>query len=359
MAYTTIDNPELFFQCKLYAGNDSGQSITLDGSEDMSPNMVWIKDRGGTDPHGLYDSVRGALKQLRVNLSNEERTLAGSLTSFDSDGFTVGNDDGTNDTGHNFVSWNWKAGTSASGNTSGQGTAKSYSSSSNSTSGFSIVKYVGNGTANHAIPHGCGAAPTMVIVKTTTYSNQAWPVDCREGNDGSGGIMYLNETGTLGSYADSSPFTSVAPTSSVFSVGSPGNTNLNDETYIAYCFAEKSGYSSIRQYIGNGNADGTFVYTGFKPAMVIIKRGDTGSSDWVIIDNKRDSFNVVNTKLFSSNSDGDVTSQNACDFVSNGFKLKDDATNAFATNISGSKYIYIAFAENPFVTSSGVPATAR
>ena len=153
--------------------------------------------------------------------------------------------------------------------------------------------------------------------------------------------------------------TCILSTSSVFSVGSPGNANLNDETYIAYCFAEKSGYSSIRQYIGNGNADGTFVYTGFKPAMVIIKRGDTGSSDWVIIDNKRDSFNVVNTKLFSSNSDGDVTSQNACDFVSNGFKLKDDATNAFATNISGSKYIYIAFAENPFVTSSGVPATAR
>ena len=359
MAYTTVDKSSDYFETIIYTGN--GSSLEVNGL-DFSPGWVWIKKRSNAANSMVYDSVRGIKKHLHTNTKDTEVSEADDdigLNSFDSDGFTVKVNGNTNTNTHTFASWNWKAGTAASGNTSGSGTAKTFSSSSSSTAGFSVVKYVGNGTANHAIPHGCGTAPKMIIVKTTTKSNQAWPVDCRQGNDGAGGIMYLDETGTLGGYGDSNPFTSVAPTSSVFSVGSPGNTNVNDDTYIAYCFAEKKGYSSIRQYTGNGNANGTFVYTGFKPAMVIIKRGDTGSSDWVIIDNKRDSFNVVNTKLFSSNSDGDVTSQNACDFVSNGFKLRDSATNAFATNISGSKYIYLAFAENPFVTSTGIPATAR
>ena len=161
MAYTEIDKPSDYFTTKLYAGNDSGQSITMD----FAPNWVWIKDRGGADPHGAYDSVRGALKQIRVNLTNAERTLAGSLTSFNSDGFTVGNDDGTNDNGHNFVSWNWKAGTSFS-NSSGSNGANLDSAGSVSTdAGFSIVSFTGNRSTTRNIYHGLGAVPKMIIFK--------------------------------------------------------------------------------------------------------------------------------------------------------------------------------------------------
>ena len=355
MAYTTIDKPSDYFETIIYTGN--GSSLEVNGL-DFQPDWIWIKKRSNAANHMVYDSVRGIKKHLHTNTKDTEVSEASDdigLNSFDSDGFTVKVNGNTNTNNHTYASWNWRAGTSASGNTSGQGTAKSYSSSSSSTAGFSIVKYVGNGTANHAIPHGCGTAPKMIIVKTTTKSNQAWPVDNRQANNGAGGIMYLDETGAAGNYGDSSPFTSVAPTSSVFSVGSPGNTNYNDDTYIAYCFAEVKGYSKFGSYTGNGNADGTFVYTGFRPALVIVKKYNNESQDWFLMDNKRIGYNGGTYNLESNTNLAEQTNSDI-DILSNGFKTRSDGNGH---NTDGHGYIFMAFAEQPFVTSTGVPATAR
>jgi len=347
MAYTTIDDPEAYFETKLYVGNGGTQNIT---GLDFAPNWVWLKDRTNANSGRINDTVRTATKYLIPSTTGTEATESAGLTSFNSDGFSLGSNSDFNGDTANFVSWNWKAGTSASGDTSGSGTAKTFSSSSSSTAGFSIVKYVGNGTTNHAIPHGCGTAPKMIIVKTTTKSSQAWPVDCRQ----VGGVMYLDETGAAGAYGNDNPFTSVAPTSSVFSVGSPGNTNYNDDTYIAYCFAEKQGYSKFGSYVGNGNADGTFVYTGFRPAWVIIKQSSASGNQWNIIDNKRDIDNPV-TEFLLANTNGAEVTYTMLDFLSNGFKLRTVASNFNATTT----YVYMAFAESPFVNSNGVPNNAR
>ena len=351
MAYTTIDKPTDYFETITYTGN--GSSLEVNGL-DFQPDWVWIKKRSNAANSMVYDSVRGVKKHLHTNTKDTEVSEADDdigLNSFDSDGFTVKVNGNTNTNTHTFASWNWKAGTAASGNTSGSGTAKTFSSSSSSTAGFSIVKYIGNGTTNHAIPHGCGAAPTMIIVKTTTKSNQAWPVDNRQVN----GVMYLDETSNAGSYGDDNPFTSVAPTSSVFSVGSPGNTNYNDDTYIAYCFAEVKGYSKFGSYTGNGNADGTFVYTGFRPALVIVKKYNNESQDWFLMDNKRIGYNGGTYNLESNTNLAEQTNSDI-DILSNGFKTRSDGNGH---NTSGHGYIFMAFAEQPFVTSTGVPATAR
>jgi len=348
--YTTIDDPSAYFQTALYTGNAGTQTITNDGNSDLQPDFLWFKERSVTGNHQLINTVSGINKKLMSNSTATEGTQTNYVTAIGSDSFSIGNNNGINQNSVTNVCWQWKAGTAASGNTSGSGTAKTFSSSSSSTAGFSIVKYVGNGTSNHAIPHGCGAAPTMVIVKTTTKSSQAWPVDNRQIS----GVMYLDETGAAGAYGNDNPFTSVAPTSSVFSVGSPGNTNYNDDTYIAYCFAEVKGYSKFGFYIGNGNADGTFIYLGFKPAFLMVKLS-SATDDWQILDNKRNPFNIMD-KYLRPNSNGSTVTNAVVDFVSNGFKLR---SSAGSWNPSGETAIYMAFAENPFVTSTGVPATAR
>ena len=350
MAYTTIDDPSAFFQTAIWSGTGSALSVTFGGNSNLQPDMVWVKNRTTASDHRLTDSVRGTGSHLVPNGKDTADSSSTALTAFNSDGFSVGSEQSYSKSGDAHVGWGWKAGTAASGNTSGSGTAKTFSSSSSSTAGFSIVKYIGNGTTNHAIPHGCGAAPTMVIVKTTTYSNQAWPVDNRQ----VGGVMYLDETGGAGGYGDNNPFTSVAPTSSVFSVGSPENTNGNDETYIAYCFANIKGYSKFGSYIGNGNADGPFIYLGFKPAFLMVKLS-SGTDDWQILDNKRSPHNIVGGYL-RPNSSGATTDNDVIDFTSNGFKLR---TSAGSWNPDGGTFVFMAFAENPFVTSTGVPATAR
>ena len=347
MSYTNgLDKPSDYFATKLYAGNDSGQSITMD----FAPNWVWIKDRGGADPHGAYDSVRGALKQLRVNLTNEERTLAGSLTAFNSDGFTVGNDDGTNDNAHNFVSWNWRAGTSFTNDASSTGIGTIDSAGSfNNDAGFSIVTYTGT-ASNATIKHGLNSVPKMIIYKMSNGTKNWLVYHVANGNTHA---QFLNTTSAKD--AASTYFQDTTPTSSVFSIGT--DTHVNDtQNYVAYCFAEKKGYSKFGSYTGNGNADGTFVYTGFKPAFVIAK--NSGASEgWSLFDNKRSTSgaNIIDDFLVPSSSEAEI-SQNVCDFVSNGFKFRH--VDGKYHN-SGGSYIFMAFAENPFVTSGGVPATAR
>ena len=347
MAYTTIDDPTSFFNTVLYTGNGSTQSITGVG---FQPDFLWLKRRDSSGWNYLQDVVRGAAKGLYSNATNVETDHStGGVTSFDSDGFSLGNYNDININSGTFVGWNWLAGGSASSNSNGDITS---SVSANTTSGFSIVSYTGTGSVA-TIGHGLGVAPKLIIVKTRSYSSQAWPVDVRAVD----GILYLNETGAKGSYGNSSPFPTTAPTASVFSVGSPENTNASSATYIAYCFAEVKGYSKIGSYTGNGNADGPFVYTGFRPAWVMIKK-TSGTGNWMIMDNKRSAsggFNVLGERIKANTNEAGSTADYQ-DNISNGFKIR---TTASSWNDSGGTYIYLAFAEAPFVNSNGIPNNAR
>ena len=341
MAYTTIKKPSDYFNTKLFNGTGSTLNVTGIG---FQPDMVWNKARSGANinDHRLIDAVRGATKNIYPNSNYYEETDANGLTSFDSDGFTLGNSNGMNNGSTAYASWNWKANGAGSANTAG---SINSTVSVNTTAGFSIVKYTGNATVS-TIGHGLGVAPKMIITKNLSRSD-AWPVDCRQ----LGGTMYLNETGTLQSYADSSPYPSTAPTNLVYSVGTAGNANYSGSDLIAYCFAEKQGYSKFGSYTGNNNANGAFVYTGFKPAFIMVKR----SSDvqgWVMWDSKRPGYNLTNQSLTANETGAEETGR-TFDMLSNGFKLRDTNT---ATN-AASTYIYMAFAEQPLVGDN--PATAR
>jgi len=341
MAYTTIKKPSDYFNTKLYTGNGSTQSITGVG---FQPDFTWLKSRNNTYDNFLYDAVRGQGKYLQSNRTSVEADTD-QMTSFDSDGYTVGVTGGvaTNGSGSTMASWNWLANGAGSANTDG---SISSTVSANTTSGFSIVSYTGNGTVS-TVGHGLGSAPKMIIIKNRSRTD-AWPVDCRQ----VGGTMYLNETGTLQSYDPTSPFPSTAPTSTVFSIGTAGNANFSGSDLIAYCFAEKTGYSKFGSYTGNGNADGSFIYTGFKPAFVMIKRTDS-ANDWFLQDNKRLGYNAVNYYL-EANTNLAEQSNSDIDILSNGFKCR---SNGGGHNNSGGTYIYMAFAEQPLVGDN--PATAR
>ena len=360
MSYTNgLDNPELYFQTKLYTGNGSTQSITLDGDEDMQPDWVWIKSRGDTSNHRVYDSVRGATKVIYSNLTNVEGTDSNGVTAFNSDGFSLGNEGQSNGSGVNFASWNWKAGTSFTNDASATGIGTIDSTGSvNTTAGFSIVSYTGNGTSGTEVAHGLGSTPDMYITKNRSYSSgYSWGVYHKDIADNKGLFLDLTSASTTGTgFRDST-----APTSSVFTLGGGSQpyrytSNKSSDTYIGYFFKSVQGYSKFGSYTGNGNADGTFVYTGFNPAFVIIKRTDT-TSEWHMIDNKRNTFNTVD-KVLSPNTSGAeaTTGSNPIDFLSNGFKTRGSGTQV---NASGGTYIYMAFAENPFVTSTSIPTTAR
>ena len=351
MAYTTIDNPELYFQTKLYAGNGSSQSITFDGSEDMQPDWVWIKSRTDTRKHNLYDVVRGANKRLVSNLTSAEDQPDNNagVNAFNSNGFTVGSETDVNGSSRNFVAWNWKAGTSFTNDASATGIGTIDSTGSvNTDAGFSIISYTGTGSAG-TVAHGLGSAPAMIINKKYNTTENWFVYHKSLGNNKS---IQLNSTAA--SYT-SGNWGNTDPTSSVFSL-STTDSNTSGATYINYCFAEKKGYSKFGSYVGNGNANGTFVYTGFKPSWVMIKRTDSATGGyWVMFDNKRNTFNVMDKYLFAQSSDAEDTS-NLIDFYSNGFR---PIVSNLMHNGSGASYIYMAFAENPFVTSTGVPATAR
>ena len=292
MAYTPINKPTDYFNTKLWSGNSSTQAITGIG---FAPDMVWGKQRTGTESHQLLDIIRGANNILVPNTVATAAADSQILNSFDSDGYTLGSQNQLNDTGYNYVGWNWKGGGAGSSNTDGSITS---TVSVNTTSGFSIVKYTGNGLAGATIGHGLGAVPKMTIIKSMT-AGEDWIIPPL--NDPTKYVV-LNSTGVGGNGVG--PFNNTAATSSVFSVGTWGTTNGNSQTLMAYCFAEVTGYSKIGSYVGNGNANGTFVYTGFKPAFVLHRSGD-------------------------------VMDRN------------------------GDTHIYMAFAEEPLVGSNNVPATAR
>ena len=355
MAYTTINKSSDYFNTVLYTGDGStSRSITGVG---FQPDLLWVKSRNAIYYHGLWDAVRTNKAAIYSNANNaEDTTTGGTLGSFDSDGFTTQNVSGgfVNNSGTTYASWNWLAGTAVSGSTTGSGTAKTYTGSVNTTSGFSIIKFIGNGTAGHTIPHHLGAVPKMIIVKV--LNAVADPLVYHYKNTTEPQTEFLRLNSTNATQDEAAIWNDTAPTSSVFSLGTEASVNENGKNLIAYCFAEKTGYSKIGSYTGNGSADGTFVYTGMKPAWVLIKQTNSGNI-WELFDNKRSPFNLVDDYLSPNASDAETTgSSQSLDFLSNGFKPR---ANASGLNGSGSSYIYMAFAEAPLVGSNNVPCTAR
>jgi len=355
MAYTDIDKPSDYFETLLSTGDGGSQTFT---GLDFQPDWVWSKRRQ-THVHQLYDSVRtaGSGKALQSDSTAAEGGDGGTygyLSSFTSDGFasTAGssNNNYFNADGGTYVFWNWKAGTAVSGNTTGSGTAKAYTGSVNTDAGFSIIRYLGNAAAGHTVPHHLGVAPKAMIVKSLAAS-QSWFINFPFGT-GAGYIM-LDRT-NAGDGSNDSVWSSTAPSSSVVTLGETGGVNENNDAYIMYAFAEKQGYSKFGSYKGNGNANGTFVYTGFKPAWIMFKQTNT-TSNWTIYDTTRDTFNVMEDKIHP-NTSGAESDFTGLDSLSNGFKFR---TTEGTFNASGGSFIYMAFAKNPFVTSTGVPATAR
>jgi len=350
MAYTTIDDPTIYFNTKLYTGNGTaigsgGNAITGVG---FQPDWVWIKSRTQAEEHEVFDAVRGVTKYIRPSTTAAEVTDSESLTAFGADGFTVGDHGQINANSQSFVSWNWKAGTSFSNDASATGVGTIDSTGSiNTTAGFSIISYSGTGTAG-TIAHGLGSTPKMIIVKVRNFVTN-WIV--HHGSIASTKVLHID---TTNAETTNDAFNDTLPTSSVFSVKTANGINASGKTYIAYCFAEKKGYSKFGKYTGNGNADGTFVYTGFLPAFVLLKRTDSDNW-WHIFDNKRDAFNLTDTVLYPNKNNAESTIILG-DMLSNGFKLRQTDADV---NLSGSPYIYMAFAESPFTNSNGVPNNAR
>jgi len=347
MAYTSIDDPTIHFNTKLWTGN--GSTGTGQTGIGFQPDWIWIKARAGTQggqSHNLFDSVRGEGKYLFSDSNDAESTDTNRLTSFDSDGFTVGSNNAVNASSTTYVAWNWKAGGSASSNSNGSITS---SVSANTTAGFSIVSWTGTGSAA-TIGHGLGAVPTMIWVKNRDQTDDWYIYSVHNGNTHS---IILNSNGAkVGAYTDN--WNNTTPTSSVFSVGgSHATSGGSSEKMIAYCFTDIKSYSKFGSYTGNGDADGTFVYTGFRPAFIITKSASS-AEHWYLNDSKR-SLNGSDKKLFPNLNSAESDEVNS-DILSNGFKLR--ANNAIH-NSSGQTYIYLAFAEAPFVNSSGIPCNAR
>jgi len=347
MPYSTIDKPNLHFTAYLRNGVYA-VSGTTNFDIGFQPDLSIMKVRSTTGANDWTDAVRGANKQIKSNSDAVEQSVS-AVTAFLSNGFTITNENdwGSGDT---VVHWLFKANGAGSSNTNGTITS---TASANTTSGFSIVSYTGNGTSGATVGHGLGVAPKMIIIKNRTRVD-AWPVDARQVS----GIFYLNETGTKGSYGSIEPFVSTAPTSTVFSLGSAPNTNNSGSSLIAYCFAEVKGFSKFGFYLGNGNADGRFVYTGFKPAFLLIKR-NVSATNWQLFDNKRDPYNVMYKILSPNNTNAEATADPTVtnvNFLSNGFKLP---TTWNGVNGLDSTYVYMCFAENPFVSSKSIPTTAR
>ncbi len=351
MAYSTIPKGSLYINTKLYTG-DSGTSNSITGVG-FQPDMVWIKIRTGSGNHFLWDAVRGANKTIVPNDTDAEAT-SDYLGSFDSDGFTLTSaSNNTNSSSYNYASWNWKANGQGSSNT--DGSINTTYTSVNTTAGFSICKWTGTGSAG-TIGHGLGVTPGMIIFKNLSSTN-GWIVWNKSFNARTRCTLNTN---AAASTSQVNFMNDTLPTSSLIYLGNDSDTNGSGNQMIAYVFAEKTGYSKFNSYGGNGDANGPMVYTGFKPSWIMIKRTDS-TNNWIMLNNKMSLYNNnTGDELYA-----DAASQQnsfvdgGADFLSNGFKLR--GTNA-SVNFSGGSYIYMCFAENPFVATSGstaVPVTAR
>jgi len=327
---STIKKGNTVMDATLYTGTGTTNVIVNQGQ--FKPDLIWLKQRSVVGNHGLYDSIRGISNRLISNLTNAEASVP--LDSFNTNGFTTTSN--YNNLGETIVGWQWQAGQgSTSSNTSGSITS---TVSVNATAGFSVVTYTGNGATGATVGHGLGVAPKMVIVKQRS-STEAWVVG-HQNLTGWNYIVNLNSTA-----AQFIPSTQClgTPTSTNIVVGPNAATNSNTATYVAYCWAEIAGFSKFGSYTGNGSADGPFVYTGFRPKYVLLK--STGVENWFVFDSSRNTYNVTTARLYPALSNAEDTNLNTLDLLSNGFKFRD--TNV-AWNGSGTTYIYMAFAENPF-----------
>ena len=350
MAYTTIDDPSAYFQTAIWTGDgNNNRAITNDGNSNLQPDFIWLKDRNVGFGHRLTDSTRGITKNLASDSTGAEGTSTTQYASWNTDGFTLiyGGQQVPNYDGHKYVAWQWKA----NGGTTANNTTGSLASvvQANTTAGFSIVTWTGAGGAR-TVGHGLGVTPDLIIVKNRSTATQ-WGVWINSLADTDNNFR-LNETrGEI----DDALWNDTVPTSSVFSISSAAEVSNNS---IAYCFANVQGYSKFGGYIGNGSAEGPMLYTGFRPALVMVKKN--GTSEWFITDIKRGIKNSASgTTLSATNVYTEAAigpTQYDIDFLSNGFRLTD--SNQYI-NASKASYIYAAFAEHPFVTSTGVPTTAR
>ena len=342
-AYTTINKPSLYFNTKLYSGTGSSQAVSGVG---FQPDWIWFKSRTSTENHNLFDAIRGSNKIIQSSTTNAEATSTALLTSFDSDGFTVNTDGGVNGSGQTYASWNWKANGAGSSNTDGSITS---TVSANQTAGFSIVKYTGTNSTG-TVGHGLNATPKIVLYKNLT--DVTYWYFTTTAIDGSNDLLLLPSND--GSTAFSAP----VPTNSVLNLIANNDTNGSGDNIIAYCFAEKRGYSRFGSYTGNGNADGPVIYTGFKPAFVIFKRYNTSGNFWHLYDNKRSSSggsNIIDDVLYPQNNHAEY-SGDKLDFLSNGIKIRSANTDM---NASGGGYFYMAFAAEPLVGTNRICSTAR
>jgi len=339
MAYTTIKKPSDYFNTLLYTGTGAENAQTGVG---FQPDLTWLKRRNGVGSHRLFDAVRGATKAIYPDATLAESTDAQSLKSFDSDGFTLGTDGATNGSGNTYANWNWLGANGTAANTDGTITS---TVSANTTAGFSIATWSGTGS-NGSIGHGLGGVDCMIIKdlsnardfyfwqKTMAYNTR----------------LELNNTEAFTTGTDNM---TALPDATKINMAVSTQNNGSGNNYVGYFFQEKQGYSKFGSYTGNGNADGTFVYTGFKPAFVMIKNTTTAGTSWTMCDNKRAGYNASNYRLAPNLADVESTS-NAWEMYSNGFKMTSTGSRV---NTSGNNYIYMAFASEPLVGDN--PATAR
>ena len=344
MAYTTINKSSLHMNTKLYTGNATARTIDVG----FQPDLIWGKLRSTSGNHWLWDSIRGANYYLKSNATDGNNSSTTDLTGFVSNGFTVGTGTRMNTNSQTMASWNWKANGSGSANTVG---SINSTVSVNTTSGFSIVKWTGDRSQTQTIGHGLGSIPKIIIIKNLD-ATQGWTVYSSE--IGANERLVLNNTNAKGTCT--ACFGNTRPTATVFTVGDDADTNGTGNNMIAYCFAEKTGYNKFGSYTGNGNdGDGVFIYTGFKPAFVIIKKS-SNAGEWLMLDNKRSTFNVNQSKIFANDNAAENTdTSNGMDFLSNGIKLR---RNNGESNEGGQSYIYMAFGQS-LVGSNNVPCTAR
>jgi hypothetical protein len=351
MALSTIDKSTLYQNQVLYTGTGSTASITGVG---FQPDLSWIKVRDNTDNHVLFDAVRGATERIESNTTAAEVTAADELTAFDSDGFSIGGADRVNRNTDTYVGWNWIGNGSGSANTVGDIAS---TVSVNTTSGFSIVKYAGNATSGQTIGHGLGVVPKMIIIKRLTGGVTQWVV--YHVGTGNTKALYLNTTAAT--TTTSGFFNDTTPAATLFTVGNDTATNGSGNDMIAYCFAEISGYSKLGIYTGNGSStgDGAFIYTGFKPTFVMVKRTN-GAKNWHIFDTTRSTSNITKADLKPNDTAVEDTSNDWLDILSNGFKWRIASGDADYADVNGDgdTYIYAAFGQ-PIISNSGVCANAR
>jgi len=341
MAYTTINKQTSHFNTKLYSGTGSSLSVTGVG---FKPDFTWIKQRTGTTEHILFDVIRGVTKALNSNDATAEDTISNSLTAFGADGFTVeGNNSSGAGSGSTYASWNWLAGGSQ-GSSNTDGSINTTYTSVNTTAGFSISTYTGNGTSGATVGHGLGAVPEIIWVKALTGSNN-WA--CYHVSTGATKYFRLNSDSAEAT--STARWNDTAPTNQVFSIGNDGEVNTNGVPYVAYCWAPKTGFSKFGKYVGNGNSDGSFLYLGFKPNWFFVKR--TTQESWILTDSKRGTFTEVPYLLAdTNNSEGGNLPY---DLLSNGIKFRTSSQNE-----NGSSYVYMAFGQS-IVGTNNIPCTAR